>query len=377
MPRASRIWTSWLIVGLLCQWSVPAASQPAAAPAEVEAPEPEEPEEDDAQLPSPEATEPEPAPAPSADGSHARVSVLPILVSGETSDAAREALRERLRKGLARGAFELIDQARVDAIADTGCADDGCYKRLQEETGTTYLVRTFVTIRDRDYRIKIDLVDVRSGNVVATSEEGCELCGVAEVGSVLEAQGAQLRKKLEDLVKEPPVLVITSKPAGALVMVDGNVVGVTPVERTMLAGDHVVRVSYDGYIPEERDVNSVHGVREAVDIELKRTPESKRYRALGWAALATGLPTIAGGAALVFLDGREVRSNCTGDNVDAAGNCKFVYQTKWGGTGLIAAGAALTAIGIMLLVRYSDRRGKARKRQARILPTGLGLRAHF
>ena len=255
-----------------------------------------------------------------------------------------------------------------------------------DEAKATYIVRTTISVADRDYQVKIDLVDVRSGNSVASSAETCELCGVAEVGSVLEAQGAQLGKKLEDLVKEPPTLAVTALPEGALVMVDGQVVGVAPVSRQMLAGKHVVRVSYEGYIPEEREIESVVGVQESVEIQLKRTPESKRFRALGWASFAVGAPILIGGIPLLVLDEtiQVRRDECMGrpynPDLDVY---PCVYVTRYAGAAMIAVGAALTTIGAMLLVRHSDRKGKAKrsknksKASARISPTGLGVSGRF
>ena len=401
--------TPWLVLGLCLQWSAPVHAttgfsvvSATYANAQTQEPEPagdvpaapaeSEPSTTDA----PPAEDPADASTPGAavaTNGMAGVAVLPLLVSGELAEAANVALLERLRKGISRGSFFLIDQKLTDEIAATGCADDACYKRMTKEAKATYLVRTTISVADRDYQVKIDLVDVRTGNVVATSEEGCELCGVAEVGSVLEAQGAQLGKKLEDLVKEPPTLVVKTKPEGALVMIDGQVIGVSPVDRTMLSGKHVVRISYDGYIPEEREIESVVGVAESVDIELKRTPESKRFRALGWAGLGVGAATIIGGSVLMPLNGQiwfvdtcPNNNNQVNPDTSLPDNQRFpcYIRTTQVGAVMIGVGTALATAGVMALIRYSDRKGKARrkknksaKKAAFIRPTGLGLAGRF
>ncbi len=401
--------TPWLVLGLCLQGAAPAPAHARSAeePAESADAEPGEPAADDgegdgadadsegepaAEVPAPETSEGAPAPAPAAAAGSsglAGVAVLPLLVSGELAEAANGALLERLRKGIERGSFVLIDQPTTNSIAATGCSDDACYERMEKEANATYIVRTTISVADRDYQVKIDLVDLRSGNTVASSAESCELCGVAEVGSVLEAQGAQLGKKLEDLVKEPPTLTIAAEPQGALVMVDGEVVGVAPIaERQMLAGKHVVRVSYDGYIPEEREIESIVGVNETVNVQLKRTPESKRFRALGWASWAVGVPILVGGIPLLVLDEQlQVRR-------DECMNLPYnpdldvypcVYVTRYAGAAMIAVGAALTTAGAMLLVRYSDRKGKAKRKRSkttararpRISPTGFGISGRF
>ncbi|MGB1275418.1 MAG: PEGA domain-containing protein, partial [Nannocystaceae bacterium] len=245
-------------------------------------------------------------PAPSASDADITIAVLPILVSGELAEATRQRLFESLRQGLQRGQFGLADQATIDKLARTGCADQICYRKVRKQTKSAYIVRTFVTILDRDYIIHLDLVDVDENEVVASSEEACEVCGVSEVGTVLDTQAAQFRTKLEALIKEPPMVFVTSAPKGALVTIDNQVVGVTPIERKTLPGEHVIRVSTEGFVPEEREIVSVPGVRETVTLDMSRTPQSIRNRKLGVGFLASGVPLLAGGIVLTSFNYSDV-----------------------------------------------------------------------
>nr|WP_276598888.1 PEGA domain-containing protein [Nannocystis sp. SCPEA4] len=52
-----------------------------------------------------------------------------------------------------------------------------------------------------------------------------------------------LQTRLAALGKGPPVLVLDTRPSGALVYVDGEVVGTTPIERSLLAGGRKIRVT--------------------------------------------------------------------------------------------------------------------------------------
>src|SRR5690606_31464176 len=104
--------------------------------------------------------------------------------------------------------------------------------------------------------------DGRSGQPVARSQQSCEICGIADAGALLQTAAATLRTKLDALTQSPASLSIASSPGGAMVTVDGEVVGTTPLERQVLTGKHVLRVSKDGYITVEREVTFVEGIAE-------------------------------------------------------------------------------------------------------------------
>ena len=315
-------------------------------------------------------------PAPAAG---ARVALLAPELVGPSADDAGARLLAHLQAGLARGAFAVI---APDELGDLARAcDAACVRRIGRDTGAVYLLRSRIAVDDRDYVVRLDLLATEGADVVATSEERCDLCGLAEVGALLEAQGARLRATLEDLIRGAPILVVTTAPSGAMVFIDDALVGLTPLERTMIEGDHVVRVTYDGYVSEQRDVALVAGVRSNLDIPLRRTPETAKRRAFGIAALAVGAPLLAVTPALLLFDGDPVRRRCTGDEVDADGDCALLHNTDWLAVLTAGAGAALVTLGVTLVVLTRDR-GKPRARaraqvQAGLTPTGLTLRARF
>jgi hypothetical protein len=88
-------------------------------------------------------------------------------------------------------------------------------------------------------------------------------------------------------------LIITSKPDGATVTVDGKPAGTTPVEHDVPYGSHTVRVSLDGYKPETRDVG-IHVRKLPLPFTLQ--PKTR-----------TGIVKLsAPGAARVLVDGNDV-----------------------------------------------------------------------
>ncbi len=398
--KMRRLFSLALTTSLLCTWSLPTALAQGVESVQPDTAEPgadegddveadvsddggedagEDSSEDDVSTDSSEASPtPTATTAPATTGeSDITIAVLPILVSGELAEAVRQRLFESLRRGLQRGQFGLANQATIDEVARTGCADQICYRKIRNRTKSSYIVRTFVTISDRDYIIHLDLVDVEENEVVASSEETCEVCGASEVGAVLDAQAAQFRTKLEALIKEPPMVVVNSDPKGALVTIDNVVVGVTPLERKVLPGEHVIRVSTDGFVPEERELVSVAGVRETVAVEMARTPQSIRNRKLGVGFVASGVPILVGGIVTTALDIQFCHPDNMGLAPDNAGNCPFLARTAVFGAPIIGVGAVLTTLGAVLLYRQKNRQKGKKSLRAGVSPTGVSLSGRF
>ena len=338
--------------------SVPASAQPAGESGE--SAEPAEPAVTQAT---------EAAPRAIADS---RLAVLAIAVTGAADESTAARLIGHLKKGLERGAFTIVDPAEVERHAPGGCSESRCLTALRTQANAAFALRAKISVSDRDYVVHLDLLATRTGNVLATSEERCDLCGSTEAGTLVETQSALLRRALEDIIQGPSRLVVDSQPAGALVLVDNQLVGTTPVDQPVLEGEHVVRVMLDGYVSDERKVKLVRGVRERLELQLRRAPRLARSRSFGWASLFTGIPVLGVGVALLAIDGRE--RPCTDKDIN--GRCRYLYSTDIGGAAALAAGAALITIGTMLLLRTRDRPNPRRPR-AFIGPTGFSIVGRF
>lgn len=314
---------------------------------------------------------------PTADAQ--RLAVLPLRIDGQVDEVTRTRWTASLRDGLARGNAAVVDDAQVAPYIEGSCDRQSCYDKVRANSGATHIVRATVVNKNRDYLLKLDLIDARTGSVVVSSEDRCEICGNEEVGKSLDSQGALLQTRLAAQGKGPAVLFLDTDPSGAIVFIDGEAVGTTPLERPVLEGQHKVRVSLNGYVAEEREFNFVNGVREELKLPLQRTPGNPRTRALGAAGLAGGILLIGTGIALVALDDREYKKNCSGANKDIDGDCKYVYNTGPLGAVIIGVGAILGTLGAVALHRHrgaSPAKDKAKER-AFILPTGFGVRGRF
>jgi len=323
-------------------------------------------------LAAPPVTAPAPR-APRAAAPTRSLAVLPLALTGAADETLRAQLIKHLQDGLARGAFALVDAALVAKHAPAECSDRACLTGIIKATSAGFVLRPTIRVDDRDYVVRLELY-AADGALLAESEERCDLCGFTEVGALVEAQGALLGRKLEALIQGPPRLSVTTQPPGALVLVDNQLVGTTPVDRTLLEGDHLVRVILDGYVGDERKVKLVAGVHETLDLPLRREPRLARFRQIGIAGLAIGVPLIGAGLGLLAVDGKPFRGRCDGPDRDAQGDCRFNLDTDWGGAISLAAGAALVAAGTVLLLRTRDR---PPRRRAHLVPTGLGIAGRF
>jgi len=297
------------------------------------------------------------------------VAVLPLAIEGELPPTWRAQLQSRVIEGMARG------QRPVLALeSGAGCTAATCMREIAAERGARWIMRARVTVRDRDFDVALELFDGRDGARVTASSGTCEVCAIAEVGDMLADQAGVLDNKLAALAHAPPVIRFESRPKGALVWIDGELVGPAPIERTVEEGRHRARAELGDHLPLEVQFDAVAGTRESIALELSPVPRGRRrLQRAGWGLFGAGLGVVAAGIPLLVLHGRPYARRCTGSDVDADGDCRFRYGTRTGGAVTVAIGAASIVTGIVL-VAVATRRGlPPRKSSARVRWHGAGL----
>lgn len=312
--------------------------------------------------------------------------MLPVEIEGELSDADRDSLTKELVEGLERGDFGVVPPEQVLSASSKaeGCAKAKCLARVASDTDATHVLRARVVVVDRDYAVEVELYAGGSGQSLAKTDESCEICGINDAGNLMETAAATLRTKLDALAKGPSTLSITSEPEGAEVLLDGEIIGVTPLERPVVPGKAVVRVSKEGFIAIEREVELVEGVAESLSFALEKVPSRLPSRPWGWVSLGTGIAALGAAAAFGYLGGTEQPYKLGGGcfrSEDAQGNCKYVWNTEWHALGLGIAAGALTTLGIAILVnsRANKKGGKGElesstaKRRTRRPRMGVGF----
>lgn len=329
-------------------------------------------------------------------GSGAKLAILPVTVEGGISESDQAELTKALTAGLERGSFSIVGPEQVlaaDAEA-AKCNNAVCYQNIASRTGAAYVARAVVSVKDRDYTVKVELVAGADGKRLAQTQDGCEICGVVDASGLIDSAAATLRLKLDALSKGPASVKMTSNPQGAIVTVDGEVVGETPIERPVIPGKHLIRVSEEGYISIEREVTFVEGVNEDLNFSLEKLPSRLPGRRFGYVSLGFGLAAIGGAIGFAILDdkpyklGGKCNTSYMGDpdgdfnqipgsnSITGRDECQNLWRTEPFSIPLAIAGGALLTLGIVILVNSRQKTkqdGTTARRSPRNLPRfGVG-----
>jgi len=260
---------------------------------------------------------------------------------------------------------EKFTTAIRDELAETRRVVD------QAEAGR-YAVQGHVRAVERDFEIELRAVELQTNEVVASTRQLCELCGLAEAVSTAESLTATLAAKIDALASGPPTIRVTAVPVDAEIRIDGEVAGSSGLKRELSAGEHELSASSRGYVTEVRRVTSIAGTHEDVHFDLSKTPRRQPKTVAGWTLFGVGAASLVAGVTFIGIDNTQVRLLCSGDNIDVNGNCRFEHRTLGIGIGLASAGVTLVATGLALAVR--KRRSKQR---AAVRPTHAGLEWRF
>lgn len=296
--------------------------------------------------------------------------ILPIRVDGELPEADRIQLTQRLVEGLQLGDFGVVAPQDVVAASSEAkdCGEADCAKKVAVAVGATQVVRTVVTVVDRDYEVNVSLLDGETGQILAKTTDNCEICGVADAGAMLSTAATTLKNKLDALAQGPSTLGVTSDPVGSEIRVDGELLGTTPFEGPVIPGKHVLRISRDGFITVEREVTFVEGVAETLAFELEKVPSRLPSRPYGYVALGTGIASLGVATAFAVLHDRplKARGMCEGEDdngdprVDGMGNCARLWNGAYFMLGFGIGGAALTTLGVAILLSSKGSGKRAR-----------------
>jgi hypothetical protein len=275
------------------------------------------------------------------------VLLWPLVIDAAIEPAARAELDAAARVGLERASMTSAALDSSQSAAAAACADAGCAAALALDVGVRWVVRPVLRVDDRNWQITATLISAGDGSTLATVDATCELCGNAEVAEELAHQIATLAEKIERLDPEPAQLVLRTDPDGAEIEVDDRALGRSPRSLRLSAGRHRVVVRKPGFTTIARSVDLVAGVDESLTLELSRSPRPLFGAGLGM--LIGGVALVGAGAPLWAIDGRPYEKRCSGDDVDFAGTCRYVYDTSTAGIVLTSIGVAAAITGIALL----------------------------
>jgi hypothetical protein len=306
------------------------------------------------------------------------VAVMPLAVEGEVSPEDRAMLEQALLDALQGEGVELRS-------SPTRCADAECVAELARTSKVVRVVDARVTYTTNDYQIAFSVLDEAGASVQSVSLS-CEICTVTDVATRFTEAADQLRAQLLDASAATSVVVVDSTPAGAVVWVDGERLGVTPLEAKITVGPHELRVERPGHVTQQETFESVAGGRSTFDLTLAAVSDepSRRHRTMfiaGLGLVGAGTAASIGGAVLLAIDSRPIQRTCNGDDVDVNGECRFLHDTKLAGTVALAVGGAVLVTGVVLAVlgrKAARQRGpKEQARRWQLQPTAIGVMGRF
>lgn len=292
------------------------------------------------------------------------VGVTPMVIEGDANDSRRRVLEEGFAAGLERGG---VAPSPLELDADRCAEDEQCWRDALRDAPARLVATATVEVDERDYTVAIRLVEAATGRTVVDSADVCEVCSVDEAARMVERHAAIVAQRAAELGSQLAELVVLTEPSGASVTIDQQPHGPSPVVVDMDAGHHVVHVERPRYLPRSVELDLRPGTRETVRLPLSPSPPppqpaaptrpAPRRGLLVGGAIATGL----GGAAVVLgavglaVHDRPYGARCSGTDVDAEGDCRFLLDTRSAGAVTLAIGSAALVGGVTMLVLHATR----------------------
>jgi hypothetical protein len=220
-----------------------------------------------------------------------------IAVAPVTGDRATTDLRSRVAKSLTDGLV-----AAGAAVAPLGAGD--------------FVLRGTLEVEGRSYALRLEMLDARSGSVLATREDRCEICTEDEALETWNTAASTLKARV---IKRPEVAQAPPPPAPPPAPA---VVPLLPTPPPL--------------------VESPEATVQVAAGEPARHP----HRALGWAAVVAGAIGIGAGTTGILLEG-----TATGECPLPGAACSKEYDGNlpWG-IASVAAGVALVGAGVLAVL---------------------------
>lgn len=295
-----------------------------------------------------------------------RVVVAPLEVDGELAPEWVLDFEAQVAEGLSRADAELVFED-----ASPGCQVPDCWRDLARARSAAFVMAPSIAVRQRDFTVTIEIRSGADGRVAARTEQPCDLCGLVEVSDLIVDVAATVAARLDTLAMAKSVVTFESVPPGAMIVLDGEPIGLAPMNREVGAGRHRAEASLRNHVAQTRTFSTEPGIDEVLRFHLQDQPrDRKALRYASWTLVASGVTASVAGAVLLAIDERDVPSRCTGDNVNARGVCKYRYDTLLGGASLVGVGAAALLTGVALAIAFR----RPRSQRVAVAPGGVTVR---
>jgi hypothetical protein len=247
--------------------------------------------------------------AATARAERPRIAVMEMDAPKVAADL-RERMTHAVHEGLLASGADVVDGMPAAATGPGGapCDGNGCVAAVAKATLAAYVVRGTLEIEGRTYELRLEMLDGKTGGLLDSREDRCEICTESEAlemaGVSASALKVQVFKKkaataATDAVVAPPVAPVA--PASAPLIV----VAPPPAAPGGDLHDHRIR---------------------------------------GWTVVTAGVLVAFAGATLIGLDGKGTCNDGSGVQ------CSRLYSTEGWGIGTFALGGLAVAAGILDLM---------------------------
>jgi hypothetical protein len=246
-----------------------------------------------------------------------RIAVMEVSGPKAAPDL-RERVTHAVHEGLLASGADVVDGMPAAATGPGGapCEGNGCVTAVAKATVSGYVVRGTLEVDGRTYGLRLEMLDGRTGDLIDSREDRCEIC---TEGEALEMAGVSASAlKVQVFKKKVAVAPLEAGPAPA------------PPQST--APPAAVAAPPPGSSSVEASSRVVSGAKVTTD----------EHRELGW--IGVGVGAFAGFAAWNLLS-RDGTGTCS----DTVNQCPRVYDTKGWGIASIIGGAAAVAAGVLVL----------------------------
>jgi TolB-like protein len=198
-----------------------------------------------------------------------------------------------------------------------------------------YVLRGRVQVDGRSYALHLQMVDRRTGKVVASRDDRCEICTAAEAFETASAAASTLKSQI---FKGAGVAApAATGPAGPSAVAPS---AAPPAARAASPSLAVAQSDEAPARPSGGAQLSALAAPPAADLHAHRS--AAPHRGLGWVGIATGLVGIGAGGLLVAIDGKGTCGE--------PGPCERLFDTRWAGISSIGVGVVVVGAGILALL---------------------------
>jgi hypothetical protein len=228
------------------------------------------------------------------------------------------------------------------AIADLACARGVVEKRSRAESIVVIVAQASGSKRRRD--IQLSAYWITKNHDVVSLQKMCNHCTKEALPENLDALMVDLSKLFPAMTGK---LKVSSTPPGLLVTMDGDALGVTPLDKEVPPGDHKLAITRDGKVLDQKDVTVTAGETATVEVhapaEVAPPPPPpevvvvRKSRAVPTIITAVGVAGIATGAVMIALGG-------------PTGASAYYMNYRTPGYFVAGGGAAVAIVGAILFL---------------------------